>query len=83
MDTSLLLVLCGRDPYEAVVAEDDAGAARQLVEVDLPPLDQAGGHLDERALGELPVLERSALMKEDSLICWNRNSAVGISSNLV
>ena len=57
----LLLVLSGRDPDEAIVAEDDAGAAGQLVEVGLSPLDQAGGHLDESALGKFPVLERSAI----------------------
>ena len=57
---SLLFVLSGRHPHEPVVAEDDTGAAGQLVEVGLPPLDQAGGHLDESALGQFSVLERSA-----------------------
>ena len=57
---SLLFVLSGRHPNEPVVAQDNTGAAGQLVEVGLPPLDQAGGHLDESALGQLPVLERSA-----------------------
>ena len=57
---SLLFVLSGRHPNEAIVAEDDAGAAGQLVKVGLPPLNKAGGHLDECALGQLSVLQRSA-----------------------
>ena len=52
-------MLSGRDPNKTVVAEDDAGAAGQLVEVCLPPLDQAGGNLDESTLGQFPVLQRS------------------------
>jgi hypothetical protein len=36
------------NPDKAIVAEDDTGPARQLVEVGLPPLDETGAYLSTR-----------------------------------